>query len=211
MLNPYDQIPKEFSVSELFDPEVQTLAAFQKVCSELDEISDVLGSWRDSQPSEPSGQHVTYFLDKTFGNGSKIDGTSTHGTDEWLAMYAEAMPVRSINLRTKEGVKYDYTEEAHGKTRLWVRKPGESVMREEAPVDSIDLDSGNGTFLHIDGTPEFMQAMAASLSERREVRKQELDRPTDGSMREFTAAIQAALSSGIEVTEKRPQTDPHLS
>lgn len=208
MASPHDTFPEEFSIGQLADPEVETIVAFQAVCAELDGISDVLGSWRDDQADESSGQHATYFLNKAFENGSVIDGTSTHGTDEWLEMYAKTMPIRSINLRTKEGVKYDYTEDAPERSRLWVRKPGERVMREEAPVDSIGIDGGNGISLHINGTPGFMQAMAASLAERREARKQGLDRLTDGSLREFTEAIRAALSSGVTSTETPQETDP---
>jgi len=208
MASTHDTFPEEFSVGQLADPELKTIAAFQAVCAELDGISDVLGSWRDNQADESSGQHATYFLKKAFENGSVIDGTSTHGTDDWLEMYAETMPIRSINLWTREGIKYDYTEDAPGRARLWIRKPGERVVREEAPVDSIDIDSGNGTSLQINGTPDFMQAMAASLAERREVRKQGLDRLTDGGLREFTAAIRDALSSGVTSTETPQETDP---
>jgi hypothetical protein len=201
-----DKFPEAFQIEHLLEPSTATIAAFQASCIELDLASVVLASWQDEEAYEQSGQHVCYSISERFNNGSQINGSSAHGTDEWLAAYGEVMPLRSIHIRTADGTEYDYKEELQTGAKLWIKKPGDRVLREEAPFDGINLDGGNGVSLSMHGTPEFMQVMARSIAERREARRLGLDKPMDSAMKEFTGAIKAALASG-----KVPKLDPNLA
>lgn len=197
MTNQDNQFPVGFSIDQLQEPQNETILAFQAVCGELDAISDTLGSWRDDQVNETSGQHVTYALRKSFVNGAAVTGHSTFGDDEWLEIFSESMTIRSIHLQTAEGIVYDYSDKGKGVTSLWVRKPTERVPREEITPDIIDIDGDNGLSLHIEGMPDFMNAMELAIAERREAHELGLDKPTDGAMKEFIDAIRAALRSGV--------------
>lgn len=209
MPNAHDQFPASFDVGQLLEPQPDTMAEFQRLCTDIDGISSVVGSSREQSPDDLPGQHGTYALRKEFANGSTIHGHSTYGTQEWLEIFAEAMPIRLIALRTSDKIKYEYQETTDGST-LWVKKPGEKVLREELPKDEMSIDIGNGASLHMEGTPEFMAGVAADLSERDEVRKLGLDTPTDGNMKAFNKALSEALESGTVERPEESQTPPEV-
>ncbi len=208
MPSQYDKMPDDFNIDQLSEPHPETIASFQAVCSRLDDISITSGSWRDDNPDEPSGQSVSYILMKNFENGSRVLGSSTHGTDEWLEAHSETMPIRSITLRVEDGTKYEFTDKGHGALRLWINRPGERVIRETPAADRIGFDSDSELSLEIMAIPEDARDMSAKLAEREEVINLGLDMPNDGGMKEFTNALQEALDSGISPEQIVPDNPP---
>lgn len=197
MNSPADQFPDNFDIEGLQDPKPETLSAFDDICIKLDDISEA------TLPREGhSTPHVTYHLSERFSNGSLIEGHSTHGDEEWLRSWGETMSTRNIELTTSDGISYSYSEnQPKAQKTLHIKRSGEQVPREVSP-DTTTIETGNGTALsaRITGNPDFMRSMAAAIAEKREADKLGLSKLTDGSLKEFTAALQAALESGA--TEK---------
>lgn len=120
-----------------------------------------------------------------------------------MEAWGEVEPIRSIDLETAEGIKYEYSAYTTGVSRLYIKKPGERVAREVNPVSEIAAESPEGMSVGLRGTPELMQFVLGSIAERQEAHRLGLSKPTDGSIKEFTVAIQAALESGPARTDTK--------
>lgn len=197
MVDPIDQFPDNFDINELLEPQPETITGFIGVCSQIDDLSkaDYLGN--DSTTKEAPAIKSLYFFRKKFVNGSTINAHSVHGDEEYLEAWGETEPTRSINLKTVEGIEYDYSAYTTGRERLFIKKQGERVIREVDVSSNIDSDTSSSIMVGVRGTPDFMRYMAEAIAERREADKLGLTKLTDGSLKEFTTAIQAALDSGL--------------
>lgn len=202
MTEPYDPFRGEINVNDLLEPQPETIADFIDVCFQIDDLSEVDLPSADAETGEVPSIKSYYLIRRPFANGSRITAHSIYGSEEYMEAWGEVEPIRSIELTTGDGIEYEYSSYLNGRSKLYIKKPGERVQREAVTPYHIETASDALLTVGIQGTPDFMQFMAAAFAERCEADRLGISTPTDGSLREFTAALQDALGSGM-VTEDR--------
>lgn len=202
MKTPADKFPDDFDPSQLAEPKSDTISKLEEVCIRLCDLGDV----SDQAPPESDNPYIYYTLERMFNNGSKIVGDLLYGSDEWLSAFAERMATRYLTLVTEDGAEYRYADyNGVHPTSLIIKKPGQTAPREvnTDTTKSIEAQDSDGLLsIRIHGAPEVMRGVHEALAKRREARQLGLDKPTEGTMKEFIAAVQAAIDSGVNTDDE---------
>jgi hypothetical protein len=189
----------DYNVDSLLEPQPATRVEFDDTCSRLDAMSDIDRPSADPSTGEMADIHMSFFARTKFSNGTTIVGHSLRGSEEYLEAWG-GEPTRSIIVDTADGSVYEYSEysaQSEKPEKLFVRKPGERIEREAGSGDGISAELSTGMSVGITGTPDLMNHMAKGLAERREADRLGLSKVTDGSLRELSSVIEAALASGV--------------
>lgn len=146
----------------------------------------------------PILEHTSHVMATDFEDGSHVVGNWLTGNEEYLKHFPSDQPLRSLELKTPDGVSYDYTYLADGTERLFVKRAGEYIEPETDPTEPVNYDRGNGLNLSISGTPELIEALQVAIAERREASELGADKITMQSLSEFTEALNASIRSGVK-------------
>jgi hypothetical protein len=187
-----EHIPDNFNVDSLLEPTPETLATFNDTCLRLDELGTLDHPEADPLTGEIPDFYTVQSVSLPFNNGTTISSFSFHGSDELVSEWGMTMSIHNINLKTTDGSEYDYTAEANGTVKLFIKKPGERVPTEP----HLDIASW------FEATPEIMKVISASIAERRQADQLGLSKPTELSLKEFVTVIREALASGIDFDEE---------
>lgn len=129
-----------------------------------------------------------FFLATTCEDGSEIDFQWTEADDSFFEHKPEVSNRAKIILYAPDGTRYIFKKPVHGETTLWVKKPGERVPIEATEQDAV-AETTDGHTVRFRGNPEKIRAIAAGIIEEQQVKEQGLDKPTDGSICDFTSAL----------------------
>ena len=143
---------------------------------------------------------TTHFGSNQFNNGTQVFAHSHEGNGVFMRDWPKTEAVRIIDIATADGTHYGYSAYITGEKRLLIERPGEKAPREVIPERVIESNLGHGLTLSVTGSTEVMRGITQAIQARQEARNLGLDIPTEGSMREFTQALEAAIKSGV--TEK---------
>ena len=189
MPHPPNEYLDNLDASSLTEPQPETITAFNMACARLDRISTTPNIFA-------ADEGAICVLSAAFENGSWATGGAMPTTDHYVQVPHKETIARTIDLTTKDGTEYSFTERSSGDTRLLIRRPGERVRRESVPSQEIIRYTGSLS-LAATGSPELMQMVESGIAEQEEARRLGIDLLTEGSLREFTNAIDEALDSGV--------------
>jgi hypothetical protein len=156
----------------------------------------------DQRPYAQDG-FTYYAFKKGFENGSRIAFNDSERTVD--SSEPPLIPKRQVKLETAEGVTFEYIE---GKRVIMViNRPGLDAPRELDPAETIETtmqaaDSDEPAELinvrFVGGANHPLRQRIAAF---REAQEKGTDTLTEGKVKEFTKAIDAAISSGIAVEQ----------
>lgn len=144
----------------------------------------------------PVFEHVLHFIRASFHNGASITGDWLTGNEAFMSEFPPDQAVQTLFVTSFTGQEYEYRRYGSGREEVLAKVAGEKVIREVETPAVIESDRGHGLTVSVRGDATFMRRLQTAIDERREADRLGMSKPTEGSVKDLTDVINAAIESG---------------